>query len=98
MRSVFPAPPLVAFRRDHNLCDTFVHGKTNKLLKTDAEEYDCCFQTYGIMHREPQHDTDLQCTYQVVSVARGMWPMLLPATNADEWCMLARRRDRSGKE
>ena len=30
MREVFSKPPLVAYRRDRNLCDTLVHKKTSK--------------------------------------------------------------------
>ena len=29
---MFPQPPLLAFRRDKNLCDTLVHKKTNALI------------------------------------------------------------------
>ena len=38
MREVFRVPPLVAFRRDRNLCDTLVHGKTNKALKATSKD------------------------------------------------------------
>ena len=34
MRDVFKDPPIVAFRRDKNLSDVLVHGKTNKALKS----------------------------------------------------------------
>ena len=33
MREVFQEPPIVAFRRDKNLCDTLYHSKTNAGLK-----------------------------------------------------------------
>ena len=33
MARVFQTPPIVAYRRDKNLCDVLVHGKTNKALK-----------------------------------------------------------------
>ena len=32
MRQAFDSPPMVAYRRDRNLCDTLVHGKTNKAV------------------------------------------------------------------
>ena len=38
MQEVFAKPPLLAFRRDKNICDTLVHGKTNRALKT-AEKH-----------------------------------------------------------
>ena len=62
-----PAPPLAAFRRDRSLCNTLVHGKTNKLLKTGAEECECGCQICDIIHREPVQDTDLHCTHQAIS-------------------------------
>lgn len=33
MVEVFRIPPVVAYRRDKNLCDAFVYVKTNKALK-----------------------------------------------------------------
>ena len=33
MREVFADPPLLAFRRDINICDSLVHGKTNRALR-----------------------------------------------------------------
>ena len=32
MEEVFAKPPFVAYRRDINLCDTLIHGKTNKTV------------------------------------------------------------------
>ena len=37
MREVFKEPPIVAFRRDRNLCDTLVHSKTNKAVKSSSQ-------------------------------------------------------------
>ena len=34
MKGIFQEPPMVAFRRDKNLCDTLVHGKSNAALKS----------------------------------------------------------------
>ena len=47
----------------------FLHGKTNKLLKTGIKECERDSQTCGIIRGDPLHDTDCQCTYQVVSGA-----------------------------
>ena len=32
MDKVFEKPPIVAYRRDKNLCDVLLHGKTNKIV------------------------------------------------------------------
>ena len=37
MREVFKEPPLVAFKRDRNLCDALVHSKTNKAVKSSSQ-------------------------------------------------------------
>ena len=34
MQEVFPKPPLLAFRRDSNICDALVRSKTNRALST----------------------------------------------------------------
>ena len=34
MKTIFKAPPIVAFRRDRNLGDILVHGKHNKVFRT----------------------------------------------------------------
>ena len=39
MREVFQEPPIVAFRRDRNLCDTLVHSKTNKVFQPDVPRW-----------------------------------------------------------
>ena len=36
MRGVFKDPPIAAVRRDKNLCDDLVHGKTNRALKSTS--------------------------------------------------------------
>ena len=38
MREVFDKPPLLAFRRDTNLCDVLVHRKTDKILGQKEEK------------------------------------------------------------
>ena len=40
MKTIFKAPPIVAFRRDRNLGDILVHGKHNKIFKTREENTD----------------------------------------------------------
>ena len=37
MTKVFQEPPMVAYRRDRNLGDSLVHGKTNKQVKKSAK-------------------------------------------------------------
>lgn len=46
MRQVFPEPPLLAYRRDRNLCDVLVHTKTNRALSCKRETCGCeiCLQ------------------------------------------------------
>lgn len=41
MMEVFKDQPLVAFRRDRNLCDTLVHGKTNRAITTSMPKCPC---------------------------------------------------------
>ena len=50
MTEVFQKPPIVAYRRDNNLADTLVHGKTNKALK--QKDSTCSCRIYNAMHRE----------------------------------------------
>ena len=92
MKSVFPAPSLVAFRRDKNLRDALVHGKTNKLLKTGIEDCEC-----GILSREPMQDAHIKQRRES-TVDRGMLSTLLALASANAWCTLARQRHRSGRE
>ena len=41
MREIFKEPPLLAFRRDRNLCDVLVHRKTDKILGRKKEQCAC---------------------------------------------------------
>lgn len=41
MSKVFPIQPIIAFRRDSNLCDTLVHKKTNNSLKQNDKVCGC---------------------------------------------------------
>ena len=36
LQAAFKQPPLVAYKRDTNICDTLIHMKTNKLVKREA--------------------------------------------------------------
>ena len=35
LRAAFTQPPIVAYRRDANICDTLIHMKTNRILKKE---------------------------------------------------------------
>ena len=37
MRDISKEPSIVAFRRDRNLCDTIVHSKTDKAVKSTSQ-------------------------------------------------------------
>ena len=50
MTEVFQKTPIVAYRRDKNLADTLVHGKTNKALK--QKDSTCSCKICNAMHRE----------------------------------------------
>ena len=41
MREVFKEPPLLAYRRDRNLCDVLVHRKTDRILGGKDEQCAC---------------------------------------------------------
>jgi len=41
MKEVFPSPPIIAYRRDRNICDSLVHGKTNNALKQSSNPCKC---------------------------------------------------------
>ena len=67
MKEVFDEPPIVAFRRDKNLCDTLVHGKTNKAIKvvgTSACKANC--ELCGMISDHPIMDTMFQTSFNVV--------------------------------
>ena len=34
LKEIFPTAPLIAYKRDKNLCDVLVHAKTNKLVQS----------------------------------------------------------------
>ena len=55
LQKVFLQPPLLAFRRDKNLCDTLVHKKTNALMRQDDEKCKC--ELCKIIRRDAIQDT-----------------------------------------
>ncbi len=59
MRRVFTTPPLVAYRRDRNLCDTLVHGKTNKLVQPISYVCEDGCASCDRLSRMKLHDTEM---------------------------------------
>lgn len=55
MRRVFPAPPVLAFRRDRNLVDVLVHTKTNRAL--NQHKNDCTCVTCDMIWKSDVADT-----------------------------------------
>ena len=68
MRDVFPDAPLLAFRRDRNLCDTLVHQKTDRSIRNRVKECKC--KICDIITRDKISDTQDTLTLNVVSDAR----------------------------
>ena len=50
MAKAFQTPPIIAYRRDKNLADTLVHGKTNRALKHSDNACSC--KVYHALHME----------------------------------------------
>lgn len=67
MVQVFQTPPLVAYRRDKNLCDVLVHGKTNKALK--RAENTCSCRVCKALHREDISSSIKDVSYKTVVTA-----------------------------
>ena len=67
LQKVFPEPPLLAFRRDRNLCDTLVHRKTNNALKQDEDKCKC--ELCDMIRRDDIKDTRNKRSFAVVSDA-----------------------------
>lgn len=65
MNQVFSQPPLVAYRRDTNLCDTLVHAKTRKLVDKQCTECESGCKYCSIMCRDPVKDTSGGESYSV---------------------------------
>ena len=68
MREIFPDIPLLAFRRDKNLCDTLVHRKTTNALKTSENKCDC--EVCKIIKTDDISDTKGARNFGVVKDAR----------------------------
>lgn len=67
MSQIFERPPLVAYRRDRNLCDTLVHGKTNRILIGEHIECQDGCDTCAKLLRRSVADTDNQTTYETAT-------------------------------
>ena len=67
MREVFDKPPLLAFRRDKNLCDVLVHRKTDKILGQKGEN--CAFDVCESIIKDTISDTKGEKFYSVVKDA-----------------------------
>ena len=67
MAKAFQKPPIVAYRRDKNLADTLVHGKTNKALKqTDST---CSCRVCNAMHRDEVWSSTRDTNYKTAENA-----------------------------
>ena len=64
MREVFDKPPLLAFRRDKNLCDVLVHRKTDKIL--GQKEENCACDVCESIIKDTISDTKGEKSYSVV--------------------------------
>ena len=66
MREVFKEPPIVAFRRDKNLCDMLVHGKTNGALRSTRTSCKTHCENCCLLSCDEISDTSCQVTYSPV--------------------------------
>ena len=64
MREVFDKPPLLAFRRDKNLCDILVHRKTDKIL--GQKEINCACDVCESIIADTISDTKGEKSYSVI--------------------------------
>ena len=64
IREVFDKPPLLAFRRDKNLCDVLVHRKTDKIL--GQKEKNCACDVCKSIIADAISDTKGEKSYSVV--------------------------------
>ena len=67
MKEVFEELPILAYRRDNNLCDTLVHGKTAKLIRSDSEEIHCSCRVCLASHEDDILDTAGKQAYKPIS-------------------------------
>ena len=64
LKGIFRNPPIVAFKRDMNLSDSLIHGKTNlkavKVAQISCKPY--C-EMCKLLYREEVRDTEDQTAY-----------------------------------
>lgn len=64
MKDVFQEPPIVAYRRDKNICDTLVHGKTNAALKSVRNACKTGCANCELLSRDVVRDTSNSLSFQ----------------------------------
>ena len=67
LKGVFKDPPIVAFKRDMNLSDTLIHGKTNKAVKVVQISCKRYCEMCKLLYREEVRDTKDQTAYKPVT-------------------------------
>lgn len=67
MKSVFAQPPLLAYRRDRNICDTLVHSKTKREVYVPT---DCTCKICIRIERERVYDTSKVRSFTPVPSAK----------------------------
>ena len=68
MAKVFQTPPIIAYRRDKNLADTLVHGKTNRALKQSDNACSC--KVCHALHMEEIHSFSRDVKYRTAENPR----------------------------
>ena len=91
---MFQKPPIVAYRRDKNLADTLVHGKTNKALK--QKDRTCSCKICNAMHREEIYgvlqETPIISQLRIQVAAIGILSMHSFAANVTRLYMWEKQR------
>ena len=67
LKGIFRDLPIVAFKRDMNLSDTLIHGKTNKAVKVAQISCKPCCEMCKLLHREEVRNTKDQTAYKPVT-------------------------------
>ena len=67
LKGIFREPPIVAFKRDMNLSDTLIHGKTNKAVKVGQISCKPYCEMCKLLYREEVRDTKDQTAYKPVT-------------------------------
>ena len=67
LKGIFRDPPIVAFKRDMNLSDTLINGKTNKAVKVAQISCKPYFKFCKLLYREEVQDTKDQTAYNPVT-------------------------------